>query len=297
MLTSTTPATPKTTPTTPAPAPANCAENNPFAKLRLHPHDALTQCSRKTCPGCGKQRRYYCSHCLKPLLDSGHSFPNVKLPLHIHILQSGSEQPQQSTAQHIAMLASTDTTLWRPFPDCVSTFEATLSKVIASRNSVQSIAILYPGENALTPKQAAIQLPQLTQLIVLDASWTKSAVMMDNLVVQCPWIKNIPKVTLPSNTRSSFWRYAPLRSEHSRYFSPDKVGSLVSTVEAVHSFCNAFGGQQQHTDEDDDDDEGQYDNLLWLFAFLHARVRDVYAQSPGKRERIVRKSKGLLTQF
>lgn len=71
----------------------------------------------------------------------------------------------------------------------------------------------------------------------------------------------------------------------------------MSTVEAVHSFCNAFGGQQQHTDEDDDDDEGQYDNLLWLFAFLHARVRDVYAQSPGKRERIVRKSKGLLTQF
>lgn len=151
----------------------------------------------------------------------------------------------------------------------------------------------YPGEDALTPQQAATQLPQLTQLIVIDASWTKSAVMMDELTVQCPWINEIPKVTLPSHTRSSFWRYAPLRSEHSRYFSPDKVGSLVSTVEAVHSFCTAFGQHQTG----DDEGQGQYDNLLWLFAFMHARVRDVYAQSPGKRERIVRKSKGLLTQF
>lgn len=118
---------------------------------------------------------------------------------------------------------------------------------------------------------------------------------MDDLTVQCPWINDIPKVTLPPHTRSSFWRYAPLRSEHSRYFSPDKVGSLVSTVEAVHCFCNAFG--QQTDDDDDKEQHQQYDNLLWLFAFMHARVRDVYAQSPGKRERIVRKSKGLLSQF
>lgn len=132
-----------TTALAPAPAPVTGSENDPFAKLRLHPHDALTQCSRKTCPGCGKQRRYYCSHCLKPLLDAGQSFPEVKLPLHIHVLQSGAERPQQSTAQHIALLARADTTLWRPFPDCVSTFESTLSEAIASRNTVQSIAILY----------------------------------------------------------------------------------------------------------------------------------------------------------
>lgn len=109
-------------------------------------------------------------------------------------------------------------------------------------------------------------------------------------MVQTPWLNTLPKVTLPPGMRSRFWRYAPKRSEHSEHFSPDKVESLLSTVEAVHRFCDAFGRAQGR-------DESFCDDLLWLFAFVHGRVRSVYQNAPGKRERIIRKSKGLLDQF
>lgn len=143
----------------------------------------------------------------------------------------------------------------------------------------------YPNDLAITPQVAADTLPNLEHLIVVDASWTKSCILMET-----PWLQALPSVTLPSGSASRFWRYAPVRSEGSAYFSPDKVHSLVSTVEAVHRFCDAFGQTRgMH--------QGFCDDLLWLFAFLHGRVRQVYEQEPGERERILRKSKGLLHQF
>ena len=129
------------------------------------------------------------------------------------------------------------------------------------------------------------KLPNLKRLVVIDSTWTKSVVLM-----QQPCLQQLPKISLPPGRPTRFWRYAPKRSEHSEYFSPDKVGSLVSTVESVHRFCEAYGKTlgYQH---------GYSDNLLWLFAFLHGRVKEVYQENPGKRQRIMRKSKGLLNQF
>lgn len=132
---------------------------------------------------------------------------------------------------------------------------------------------------------AAKQLPYLQELIVMDASWTKSAVLM-----QSEWLRTLPKVTLPLGAPSRFWRYPPKRSEHSEYFSPHKVQSLLSTVEAVHRFCDAYAKAKDLPNH-------QFDDLLWLFAFLHGRVRSVYEETPGKRQRIMRKSKGLMNQF
>lgn len=100
----------------------------------------------------------------------------------------------------------------------------------------------------------------------------------------------LPRVTLPPGAPSRFWRYPPKRSEHSEHFSPHKVQSLLSTVEAVHRFCDAYGRAK-------DSPNHQYDDLLWFFAFLHGRVRDVYEKAPEKRQRIMRKSKGLMHQF
>lgn len=119
----------------------------------------------------------------------------------------------------------------------------------------------------------------------MDSSWTKSVLLM-----QDPCLSKLPRLTLPPGKATRFWRYAPKRSEHSQYFSPDKVGSLMSTVESVHRFCEAYNKALGN-------DPGQCDNLLWIFAFLHARVKQVYEQAPGKRQRIMRKSKGLMSAF
>lgn len=119
----------------------------------------------------------------------------------------------------------------------------------------------------------------------MDSSWTKSVPLMREAC-----LSGLPRVTIPQGKGTLFWRYAPKRSEHSEHFSPDKVGSLMSTVESVHRFFDAYnqaaGGMA-----------GECDDLLWLFAYLHGRVREVYERSPGKRQRIMRKSKGLLSEF
>lgn len=129
-------------------------------------------------------------------------------------------------------------------------------------------------------------MPDLRRVIVVDASWPKSVLLM-----QTPWLAALPRVTLPENGEASrFWRYAPVRSATSQNFSPDKVGSLASTVESVHRFCDALGRAKGLA-------PGFCDDLLWLFAFLYGRVKDVYDKAPGKRERIMRKSKGLLNHL
>lgn len=256
--------------------------NAAFSDLCLSSHEALEQCQRRRCTGpCGKQRRYICSECVVPLIDPLSAVPKVKLPLRVHVLQAGSERPQQSTAQHIPLLAPEDATVWRPFPDCAPAFQAAVVDPAPSG----SIALLYPSDGAFSPKDAAAEMPELQHLIVIDATWTKSALLVNESL-----LNDLPKVSLSSGTSSRFWRYPPLRGEHSQYFNPEKVPSLLSTVESVHRFCDAFGRAKGLP-------TGICDDLLWLFAFIHHRVRNVYDSAPEKRQRILRKSKGLMDQF
>lgn len=125
-------------------------------------------------------------------------------------------------------------------------------------------------------------MPNLRHLVVLDATWTKSTILLKS-----PVFIDLPKVALPPGARSLFWRYPPLRSEYSAHFNPSIVPALLSSVEAVHRFCKGFANAKGLGN-------GSVNDLLWLFAFLHSRVSDVYRAAPGKRMRILRKSKGLL---
>ena len=149
------------------------------------------------------------------------------------------------------------------------------------------MALLYPSEDALSAQEAALRMPGLREIVVIDSTWTKSVGLSEQVE-----LLQLPKVTVKHEGGSRFWRYAPKRSRFSQHFSPEKAGACLSTVEAVHSFCKAFAKAR---DGGDGGDGGKVDDLLWLFAFLHGRVREVYEREPGKRERVKRKSKGLLT--
>lgn len=95
----------------------------PFGDLNLSSHEILTRCKRIKCvAGCGKNRRYFCSDCLVPLVAPDEQFPRVELPLFVDILQSGAEVPQRSTAQHVPLLAPGFSKVWRPFPECAQDF-------------------------------------------------------------------------------------------------------------------------------------------------------------------------------
>lgn len=202
--------------------------------------------------------------------------PRVALPLQVSILQARAEVPQRSTAQHAALLAPDHARVHRPFPECAASFAADPLPTDGT------VALLYPSEGALTPSEAAASLPSLAHLVVIDASWSKSVSLLE-----APCLQRLPRVSLPPGLGTRFWRYAPLRGDNSALFNKDTIGGLLATIEAVHRFCDAFGVAKGGV-------SGACDDLLWLFAFQYGRVREVYEQAPGKRQRIIRKSKGLL---
>lgn len=239
---------------------------------------------RVICAGCEKSRRYWCADCEELLVPDA---PVVKLPLRVEILQARAEVPQRSTAQHVSMLCPADAKVWRPFPDCVDEFE----KIVLRGREAGTVALLYPDEGALTPEEAAVQLPMLSTLVVVDAKWHKSVSM-----AQYPAFRQLPRIRLSSPTdgtqrTSNFWRYSPTKGAGSQMFNQSIVSSLLATVEAIHCFMSSYGVAKGLALP------GDYDDLLWLFAHNHNLVRRVYEENPGKRERIMRKSKGLLADF
>ncbi|CAN8074251.1 unnamed protein product [Agarophyton chilense] len=262
--------------------PASSIEVQGFQDLKLSSHATLKVATRTTCTGpCGRRRRYYCTECVIPLVPEPEAFPSVNLPVQVHILQSHAEPPQRSTAQHVCLLAPKFAQIWRPFPECLPAFR---ERVIQDAEK-NTIALLFPGNDAMTPEEAIVKLPELKHVIVLDASWTKCTVLLSDALFE-----QLPRLRLPVGCKSRFWRYPPKRGEHSEFFSPDKVESLLSTVEAVHRFCDAYNVALGKAG-------GLCDDLLWLFSFLHGRVKETYEEAPQKRQRLMRKSKGMLADF
>jgi hypothetical protein len=116
-------------------------------------------------------------------------------------------------------------------------------------------------------------------------------------LAQCKKFKDLPRVKLAplapgAERQSRFWRYSRLKGEGSGMFNKSNVNTFLSSIEALHCFCIGYAEHKL-----DKFDVNMYDNILWLFAFNYTRVKKVYESEPGKRARIMRKSKGLLKEF
>ncbi len=74
--------------------------------------------------------------------------------------------------------------------------------------------------------------------------------------------------------RAAFWRYVPVCGERSA-FNPGAVHNFLCTVEAIHECCirKDPGGAAR----------GEYNDLLWLFAFHHRRVSADIGVDPAKK--------------
>lgn len=257
-----------------------------FSSLNLSPLTPLLAApARVPCPSCGKSRRYFCCACCLSLVPDT---PSVALPLRVEILQSAAEAPQVSTAAHAAIL-SRDARVCRPWPECEEQFR----KEVLEGSQPGSVALLYPSEDAIDIGDAVELYPHLQTLVVIDAKWAKSVKMARSAL-----LKDIPRVKLSAvdegnncERATRFWRYSPMRGVNSEMFNADVVRALLSTVEAVHACCEAYGVAKGLGKK------GDWDDLLWLFVFNHGVVKDVYERYPGKRDRIMRKSKGLLKEF
>jgi hypothetical protein len=112
-------------------------------------------------------------------------------------------------------------------------------------------------------------------------------------------LSKLPRVKLAplepgAERQSRFWRYSRLKGAGSAMFNESNVNTFLSSIEAVYFFCVGYAERIMRKKSFD---PHEYDNLLWLFAFNYAQVKAVYDAEPGKRARIMRKSKGLLKEF
>lgn len=246
---------------------------DPFAQLDLSPFTALEAATRVTCAGCDRSRRYWCGSCGTLCLpDAEGPVPRVHLPLRFEVVQARSEVAQKSTAGQATALAPDHVRLWRSWPECKSNVSVGLNA------SDAGVALLYPRADAVPLSEAGL----LHTLVVIDAPWTTASV----IALQDPFA-SMRCVQLDVGDRgSAFWRYVPVRGERSA-FNPDAVQNFLCTVEAIHECCvekdpPAAAG-------------GEFDDLLWLFAFQHRRVSAAIASDPSKKNRLNRKSKGTLS--
>jgi hypothetical protein len=85
-------------------------------------------------------------------------------------------------------------------------------------------------------------------VVVLEGNWAKARGLLRH-----PCIAPLPRIQLPTNVRTLFWR----RGEGSYRAAVDEG---VCTIEAVHLLCKQL------------QPDGQWDDLLWLFAFMRQLV-------------------------
>lgn len=227
-----------------------------LAALRLSSFEALENAERQKCLSCAKSRRYVCAPC-GVLLVSG---PRVRLPLRFEILQVPREA-RRSTAGQAAAL-SPDVRVWRD--------RDAFDREILGRRQSQRLALLYPRDDAVAISEAN----DIDALVVIDAPWTAAAVMAEEM-------RHLRCVKLNGERRSVFWRYAPIRGDHSQ-FNRHTVPDCLSTVEAIHQSCVQRNAA------------AVYDDLLWLFAFQHRTVSAALTNDANRMQRVVQKSKGVL---
>lgn len=209
-----------------------------FAKLKLASHAPLQEMEkRQACPTCSKSRKYFCYDCLLPFCV----VPIVEnLPITFHVVRHYMEHKSKSSALPLKMLAP-DYIVNHTYPQDSYDFDP------------ENTIFLYPGEGALPVKEVDWQ--QYTNVVVADCTWMQSQPMTRHKS-----LASLPCVKL-SGRKTAFWRHQQIGEQY------------LSSVEAMYFLLlerfECVEGQQQEYD-------GRYDNLLWLFSFLHKTITQAY---------------------
>jgi DTW domain-containing protein YfiP len=121
----------------------------------------------------------------------------------------------------------------------------------SSRNgSRQQAAVGSCGFTSSSSSQPASAFPYKT-IVILEGNWAKARTLLKH-----PKIATLPRIQLPQNVRSLFWR----RGTGSFRAAVD---CGVCTLEALYLLCKQLQPQP----------EGAWDNLLWLWVYQRQLVQ------------------------
>ncbi|KAM9861025.1 tRNA-uridine aminocarboxypropyltransferase 1 isoform 1-T2 [Aulostomus maculatus] len=261
----------------------------PLQGLKLASHAVLEEAKKRgrlKCSKCGASRMFFCYTCCSLVGVSPQEIPLIKLPIKIDIIKHPKETDGKSTAIHAKVLAPDDVTIYT-YP-CMPEFEK------------DKVVLVFPGPGAVTlqhmmqhlhdrtdsrsrdssgepcpkrlrreeaqnpPRAAEDQGPgspdeakgsesrayPLQRVVFIDSTWNQT-----NKISTDERLKDLLQVELKTR-KTCFWRYQKGKPE-----------TYLATIEAIYYFLKDFHQLCLAREY-----EGDYDNLLFFYSYLHTVV-------------------------
>jgi hypothetical protein len=207
---------------------------SPFAAFRFSVDPATLGAERRACPSCGRRVALYCCRCFCAVEPRLAALPPVALPLDIVVIHHPQESPSKSTALQGVVLSPRQCR-WCEYPEQVPQLDPATS------------LLLFPDAGARSLD--AVDLSRIRTVAVIESTWQKGPAMARH-----PLLAALPHVRM-DEVVTTFWR----TQEHSNRF--------LATLEAMFHFCRQVWERREGRAYD-----GRFDDLMLIYAHMHARV-------------------------
>ncbi|XP_061819905.1 tRNA-uridine aminocarboxypropyltransferase 1 [Nerophis lumbriciformis] len=283
------------------PADTHELSKQPLQGLKLASHAVLEkvqQRGRSKCAKCGGSRMFFCYTCCLLVDVNLQEIPTVKLPVKIDIIKHPNETDGKSTAVHAKILAPSDVTIYTypcipefdqdkvvlvfPGPGAVTvqdmmqclherTFDPSGEPWLKRRKIDNTASATHTAEDPESgttdeTKGSESRAHPLQRVVFIDSTWNQT-----NKISTDERLQDLLQVELKTR-KTCFWR--------SQKGKPD---TYLATIEAIYYFLKDFHEQCLAQDYN-----GEYDNLLFFYSYLHSVVNKSMA---GKKEADKRKEK------
>ncbi|EGC36855.1 hypothetical protein DICPUDRAFT_150644 [Dictyostelium purpureum] len=210
-----------------------------LSELKLASFEPLIDLGRSVCSKCDKKRKYFCYDCCIPLGDIS-KVPLLKLPLSVDVLHYPTELISKSTAIHSKVLAHDDVNFLE-FPDEIPNY------------NVDETILLFPSDDSCFVKD--LDFSNIKKVIFVESQWQNA-----KKILRSDQLKGIRCVKIDMQ-KTMFWRY----QSHG--------DSYLATIEAIYYFFKEF-----HQNQNGGQYNGEYDNLLYYYAFFYNLIQTTYKE-------------------
>ena len=205
-----------------------------------------------------------------------------KLPIKIDIIRHGQELLSVCSSVHACVICPNDVKMYE-YPNIPDYNDISYNINNSNTNSVdennvdcttlanENVYLLYPSENSVYLDELSIEeISQISKLIVIESKWHGNGMIYND-----KRLKNVKHCKI-RNHETLYWRYQEYGNEY------------LSTIEAIYYsivdvWINKYKCKNinKNTNKNTDDEcyQGQFDDLLLLFAHNHSRIRKEIAKS------------------
>lgn len=205
-----------------------------LSSLKISSHDPLDKLTTRQ--HCPKCNASRKYFCYDCFLPLGDvPVPKLELPIICDILYYAGELKSKSTAVHAKILA----------PDHVNFIE--YPENLPDWNPEETV-LLYPSPDAVSAKD--LDFSKIKRVVFVDSQWHAThRILRDERVQELKHVKIM-------NYKTFFWRW-----QH-------EGEDCLATIEAIYYFYKEYqeGLKKKY--------DGEYDDLLYYFAFFHKMIQD-----------------------